>query len=400
MPGNQQQFSIRWNSHLVSLGAAFPQMLAGQRFVDVTLACEGHQVHCHRLVLAACSSYFESLLEENPSEHPIIILPRDIKLWEIQALVDFMYRGEVNVSQDGLKDLVKCAEMLQIRGLHGAYGSLNLNNNPPPPPSRAETSRPKTPKAKNINITEEPMSEHHAENQSEDPGESTQHPEHNNLQDRDELMIDDTVKIKTEIVDDANEASTYNCGSIRVVPNENLFDNYSGANMTDPEDLLDIAKIEIEEQPDRLLPPSLKFNRKSMSISVRSSRSSSVEALENVVCSPDAANGEDEDSLIPPLIPFTTKSDMMDEFSSPPKAFVLRNPRGNQPRSYDIEALWAALMHVKAGESIYRASQIHKVPRKTLRNWMKRWDIKSSFPMPRQLRQAAEKKRMRKQDHV
>lgn len=122
-----QQFCVRWNSHLGSLGAAFPQLLAGQRFVDVTLACEGHQVHCHRLVLAACSSYFESLLGENPCKHPIIILPHDIKLWEIQALVDFMYKGEVNVSQEGLSDLLKCAEALQIRGLCGSDAALNLN---------------------------------------------------------------------------------------------------------------------------------------------------------------------------------------------------------------------------------------------------------------------------------
>jgi hypothetical protein len=34
------------------------------------------------------------------------------------------------------------------------------------------------------------------------------------------------------------------------------------------------------------------------------------------------------------------------------------------------------------------------VPRKTLRNWMKRWDIKSAYPMPRQLQQAAERKKL------
>ena len=77
--------------------------------------------------MAACSTYFENLLGENPCKHPIIILPRDIKLWEIQALVDFMYKGEVNVSQAGLPDLLKCAETLKIRGLCGSDASLNLN---------------------------------------------------------------------------------------------------------------------------------------------------------------------------------------------------------------------------------------------------------------------------------
>lgn len=93
--------------------------------MDVTLACDGHQVHCHRLVLAACSSYFESLLSDNPCKHPIIILPKDVRLWEIQALVDFMYKGQVNVSQAGLAQLLKCAETLQIRGLCGTDSVLN-----------------------------------------------------------------------------------------------------------------------------------------------------------------------------------------------------------------------------------------------------------------------------------
>lgn len=73
--------------------------------------------------------------------------------------------------------------------------------------------------------------------------------------------------------------------------------------------------------------------------------------------------------------------------------FILRNPRGNQTRTYTTDNLWSALMDVKGGESIYRASQKHKVPRKTLRNWMKRCQIKSAYPMPSQLKEAAEKKK-------
>ncbi len=40
--------------------------------------------------------------------------------------------------------------------------------------------------------------------------------------------------------------------------------------------------------------------------------------------------------------------------SPSPSAVVLRNPRGNQPRTYTTDALYAALMDVKEGESIYR----------------------------------------------
>lgn len=51
------------------------------------------------------------------------------------------------------------------------------------------------------------------------------------------------------------------------------------------------------------------------------------------------------------------KPDTLDDrkqFMPLPSAVVLRNPRGNQPRTYNTDALYAALMDVKAGESIYR----------------------------------------------
>ena len=39
------------------------------------------------------------------------------------------------------------------------------------------------------------------------------------------------------------------------------------------------------------------------------------------------------------------------------------------------------------------------IPRKTLRNWMKRLHIKSHFPMPKQLQQAAQRKKSVVQTH-
>ena len=66
-------------------------------------------------MLSACSSYFEELLNQNPCQHPIVLM-KDLKFWEVQALVDFMYRGEVNVGQDKLPSLLAAAEALQIKG--------------------------------------------------------------------------------------------------------------------------------------------------------------------------------------------------------------------------------------------------------------------------------------------
>ena len=64
------------------------------------------------MVLAACSPYFQSLFLSNPCKHPIVIL-KDVRFVELKAIIDFMYRGEVNVSQDQLSALLKTAETLK-----------------------------------------------------------------------------------------------------------------------------------------------------------------------------------------------------------------------------------------------------------------------------------------------
>merc|ERR1712071_325106 len=85
-------------------------------FTDVTLACEGQTCKAHKMVLSACSPYFKSLLEENPSKHPIIIL-KDVPFAHLQAILEFMYAGEVNVAQDQLPAFLKTAERLKVKGL-------------------------------------------------------------------------------------------------------------------------------------------------------------------------------------------------------------------------------------------------------------------------------------------
>ncbi|KAJ3660152.1 hypothetical protein Zmor_004621 [Zophobas morio] len=111
-----QQYCLRWNNHQPNFISVFSSLLNSESLVDVTLAAEGRHLQAHKVVLSACSSYFQSLFTINPCQHPIVIL-KDVKFTDLKVMVDFMYYGEVNVSQEQLPYILKTAEMLKIKGL-------------------------------------------------------------------------------------------------------------------------------------------------------------------------------------------------------------------------------------------------------------------------------------------
>ncbi|XP_023170483.2 longitudinals lacking protein, isoforms H/M/V isoform X14 [Drosophila hydei] len=113
---DDQQFCLRWNNHQSTLISVFDTLLENETLVDCTLAAEGKFLKAHKVVLSACSPYFATLLQEQYDKHPIFIL-KDVKYQELRAMMDYMYRGEVNISQDQLTALLKAAESLQIKGL-------------------------------------------------------------------------------------------------------------------------------------------------------------------------------------------------------------------------------------------------------------------------------------------
>ncbi|XP_011883374.1 PREDICTED: protein tramtrack, beta isoform isoform X3 [Vollenhovia emeryi] len=142
-----QRFCLRWNNHQSNLLSVFDQLLHDESFVDVTLAVEGQLLRAHKMVLSACSPYFQALFVGHPDKHPIVIL-KDVPYVDMRSLLDFMYRGEVSVDQDRLTAFLRVAESLRIKGLTevnedkcdlpNITSSLlggNQNAVAPPPPS-------------------------------------------------------------------------------------------------------------------------------------------------------------------------------------------------------------------------------------------------------------------------
>ncbi|XP_069944011.1 protein abrupt-like isoform X16 [Cherax quadricarinatus] len=126
--------SLSWNNHKATFCHILATLREKERYTDVTLACEGKFYPVHKLVLSTCSEYFESMFEQTPCKHPIVVL-KDVKPDELEALLSYMYAGVVNVAQNDLAKLIKVAELLQIKGLAV----------PDEPPQEVETKKTHTP---------------------------------------------------------------------------------------------------------------------------------------------------------------------------------------------------------------------------------------------------------------
>ena len=117
-----QQFHLKWNNHSLNTLSSFQHLLDTHCLVDVSLTCAtGKTVPAHRMVLAACSDYFYRLFKDLPEKHPVIVF-KDASEQILNDLLEFMYRGEVEVDDSNLSDFLKFADTLQVKGLSQSEG--------------------------------------------------------------------------------------------------------------------------------------------------------------------------------------------------------------------------------------------------------------------------------------
>ncbi|XP_065334336.1 protein bric-a-brac 1-like isoform X3 [Cloeon dipterum] len=113
---DSQVYSLKWNNFVPNIMSSFRSLRRDRDLVDVTLSCEGKRISVHKVILSACSSYFRTVLKENPAQHPVIIF-RNVSFDDLQAIIDFVYNGEVSVEQNRLTAFLQTAELLEIKGL-------------------------------------------------------------------------------------------------------------------------------------------------------------------------------------------------------------------------------------------------------------------------------------------
>ena len=126
---NLEKFCLRWNDFESNINVAFRELREDKEFFDVTLVCDEDQIQAHKVILSACSPFFRSVLRRNRHEHPLLYM-KGVKYVDMLSVLNFMYQGEVNITQDDLNSFLAVAEDLQVKGL--------TQNGHPPSSSKAK----------------------------------------------------------------------------------------------------------------------------------------------------------------------------------------------------------------------------------------------------------------------
>lgn len=129
-----ENFQLKWHSYGAYMHTSVATLLRSESFTDITLATvDGRQIHAHRFVLSACSSYLHQLLRvmypiAKNNLPVVIVLPPEITYRILKVLIEYMYSGEATVSYGQLDGILKAAHILGIRGLCRESSSSDRNS--------------------------------------------------------------------------------------------------------------------------------------------------------------------------------------------------------------------------------------------------------------------------------
>jgi len=147
-----ERLCLKWDDFQDNAISAFQSLRSDTEFTDVTLACkDGQQIGAHKVILAASSPFFESLLRMNKHSHPLIFM-KGTKSEDLVAIIDFIYYGEVHVYQENIDSLLVLAEELNVKGLTRNEEKENILN---PEPKRRKIKPATNPKTEKLVVNDE-----------------------------------------------------------------------------------------------------------------------------------------------------------------------------------------------------------------------------------------------------
>ena len=114
---NDDLLCLSWKDFRENFDKCLRDLQGDANISDVTLVGEDGKIFpAQKALLAASSSFFAGILEDNPSPE-VLILIRGVDAGVLKSLLDFIHVGEVMIKQDQLNQLLETMEEFKLQGL-------------------------------------------------------------------------------------------------------------------------------------------------------------------------------------------------------------------------------------------------------------------------------------------
>ena len=121
----EDKFCLKWNEFNSNVSSSFGLLRNEEYLHDVTLVTvDRQQVHAHKLVLSACSEYFQDIFRNNKSSNLMLCL-EGINRNDLNKFLDYMYLGEVQICQNDLDRFLTLSKRFKLNGLMTDETKLN-----------------------------------------------------------------------------------------------------------------------------------------------------------------------------------------------------------------------------------------------------------------------------------
>ena len=106
--------TLNWENFIDHTKLLLHNLYDANSYADVTLICDDQaQLQAHKLVLGACSSVFENIFQNNIDLNFIYL--RGIRKFEIEPILQFIYTGQLIISEESMIKFFKVTKDLGLK---------------------------------------------------------------------------------------------------------------------------------------------------------------------------------------------------------------------------------------------------------------------------------------------
>merc|ERR1719209_2409583 len=129
---DMDKFCLNWNGYDTNIRDSLRKLREHQRLFDVTLVTDdGQHIQAHKIILSAGSNFFSDIFTKSNHSNMLVYL-KGISSGKLEPIIDFIYNGEVFITQEQLKVFIDAGKELLVKGLEGEMTGMEENTNENP----------------------------------------------------------------------------------------------------------------------------------------------------------------------------------------------------------------------------------------------------------------------------